>query len=90
MTFKKVATATSITILASVEAKIKQDGPWTGHDWYDSTKNIGVKDGEPYSTDSQELRRIMSPRPIDGDPKDRDWESFENVITVKGFIKDAA
>ena len=78
MSLSKISAA--VTILAGAQAKIAKDGLWTGHDWYDDAKMIGVKDGVPYSKNSAEQRRITSPMPVDGDPAvDSDWQSASNV-----------
>lgn len=51
-------------------AAIVADGLWTGHDWYDSTNKIGVKNGVPYSDDSAKQRELTAPLSLDGSIND--------------------
>ena len=51
-----------MALLASwAEAAIQKDGIWTGKDWYDDEKHIGVANGVAYSNDPVTKRRIGSP-----------------------------
>ena len=40
----------ALTLLATVQAKIVEDGLWTGNDFLDPITKIGVENGVPYST----------------------------------------
>lgn len=53
-------------LLLKASAAIVEDGIWTGEDWYDTTTNIGVANGVPYSNDVSVQRRISAPKSIDG------------------------
>lgn len=73
-------------MLACVQAKIVDDGLWTGNDWFDSASKIGVENGVPYSNDDDVLRRINAPITIDGEVTN--WSSKENVERVREWLTD--
>jgi len=81
-----------LALLATVQAAIVEDGPWTGHNHYKSDSKIGVNNGVPYSNNASESRRITAPLPIDGAPEHipGGWENAPNVQNIKEFIPDAA
>lgn len=65
-------------------AAITDTGPWTGADWYDQEKKMGVDNGIPYSNDSALHRRIRSPLSVDG-PLDN-YKNFRNVQMVESVF----
>ena len=74
---KKFSTILLISVQQAYAAIVK-DGPWTGHDWYDDTKQVGVKNGVPYSNDAGRQRQIVSPLSFDGSIPDN-YMSRPNV-----------
>ena len=83
---KQILAATSMALLASwAEAAIQKDGIWTGKDWYDEEKHIGVANGVPYSKDPVTKRRIASPMTYDGDVSNM-YQNAPNVQRVKKFF----
>jgi len=74
----------ALTLLATVQAAIVEDGLWTGHDYLDPQTKIGVVNGIPYSTNDSQQRRITSPLPIDGPPEaiTGGWEKSINVENI--------
>jgi len=44
-----------------------EDGPWTGHDWYNADIHLGVKNGVLYSNAGDIQRRLDSTRVLVGD-----------------------
>jgi len=81
MTWKISATAAAFLYLSTgVEARITDDGPWDGFDWYSTEVEIGVKKGVPYSEDKEVKRRIKAPMALEG--KVPDYKNFENVKRV--------
>jgi hypothetical protein len=58
--------AAALCLVNTTQARIKEDGIWTGHDYYDSVNKIGVSNGVPYSNDADMARRLESPLPLDG------------------------
>ena len=80
---KQLLACTSVALLASwAEAAIQKDGIWTGKDWYDEEKHIGVANGVPYSNDPVTIRRIGSPQSYDGDVSGI-YQNAPNVQRVK-------
>ena len=71
----------ALTLLATVQAAIVEDGLWTGNDYLDNQTKIGVENGIPYSTNDSQQRRITSPLPVDGPPEaiPGGWENAANV-----------
>ena len=62
-------------------AKIVKDSPlWTGKDWYDSDKKVGVKNGVPYSNDEAMSRLITAPLALEGNVPD--YKEYKNVKRV--------
>ena len=53
-----------------VSALIATDGIWTGYDWYDSVRMIGVENGVPYSNDAAMSHLITAPKSRDSDMAD--------------------
>ena len=76
----------SVALLATFsEAAIVEDGIWTGHDWYDDAKNIGVKNGEPYSKDKLVQHRLTAPFSVDGSIE-ADYLTRANVKRVQSIM----
>ena len=76
----------ALALLSSIaNAAIAENGLWTGHDYYDKTNKIGVKNGVPYSNDADVKRRLTSPLTVDGSVK-LDYKTKENVKTVMKFM----
>jgi len=69
-------------------AAIVENGLWTGNDWYDSTLQIGVHNGVPYSNDPKVSRRITSPLTFDGDVS-TNYMDQENVKRVSSLFSAA-
>jgi len=79
-TFEAILACASY-LATSVDAAIVEDGIWTGNDWYQEQFKIGVRNGVPYSDDSNTAHRITAPLSIDGDIIDS-YLTKENVIRV--------
>lgn len=81
------AAACSILLLEA-RAAIVADGIWTGEDWYDTTTQIGVTNGVPYSDDPLVFRRIRAPITIDGSIDDI-YMTLPNVERVQSIFSEA-
>ena len=78
-------TALIASIMAqSVHSAIVTDGLWTGYDWYDNVRNIGVSNGVPYSLDASMSHFIDAPLSRDA-PMD-DYMTLTNVQRVNQIL----
>jgi len=80
--------ATSLALLSQwVEAAIVSDSIWTGHDWYNASLDMGIKNGVPYSNDPDVERRLVSPFTTDGHVED--FMSKTNVQLVNSIFPES-
>lgn len=82
------ATATVAYLSQCASAAIVEDGLWTGNDWYDSTHEIGVANGIPYSNNEAVDRRIKAPLTVDGSIEET-YLNFVNVQRVQYLFTEA-
>jgi len=76
----------ALALMSHVRAGIQTDGIWTGVDYYKESAKIGIKNGVPYSKDSDMTRRINSAMTVDGNAED--YRSKENVKRVMRLVKE--
>ena len=76
-------------LLNWASAAIAENGIWTNNDWYDDNLKLGVRNGQPYSNDATQSRRITSPISIDGDINNMDYHNFANVQRIKRIFPEA-
>ena len=79
MTSQMTKVTAMALLLNWASAAIAENGIWTNNDWYDNALQIGVRNGQPYSNDNTESRRITSPLSVDGDINNMDYNNFANV-----------
>jgi hypothetical protein len=75
-------------VFSQVEAGIKEDGLWTGNDYYKDDVEIGVENGVPYSLDAATTRRINAAMTVDGDALD--YMTKPNVQRVMALVDEDA
>ena len=68
---------------------IPEDGIWTGsnHEFYDEVTKIGVKNGKPYSNDTEKRRWLEAAWTIDG--KVDDYLETDHIKRVKTIFPEA-
>ena len=82
--YSQTALALALVALETSRAAIVSDGPWTGKDWYNNNKQIGVKNGVPYSKDPAVQKVLTAPLSLDG-PIDN-YLNMKNVQLVQSIL----
>ena len=78
------AALTVLSLVTQASAGIVENGLWTGGDFYKEDKKIGVRNGVPYSNDSETTRRINAAMTVDGDVLD--YKNKPNVKRVMDLV----
>ena len=84
---KQIATQIALLCkISSTNARIADDGLWTGNDWYNSDAKLGVKNGIPFSKNLQMTRKLDAAMAIDGTAEN--YECLDNVKRVMNILSE--